>query len=171
MLLLLALWLHKTHRNCTIIARSSTNTVDLYASVWPQTARINTWRENSSLATTSVRQCSTCYGRDGTIASRSINRENNIEAFVIFKKIQFALGSPNRWEFYSRAKKGEQEHVPHFLHKTSKPGGFWRFTLYSCKSKARKCTKKCAAIRPIVVVNGIQRLFSVRYLFGEANFA
>ena len=63
-------------------------------------------------------------GRDGTIASRLINRENNIEALVILKKIQFALGSPNRYEFYSGAKKkmsgsgkSEQEHVPHFLHK------------------------------------------------------
>ena len=47
----------------------------------------------------------TCCGRDGTIASRSINRENNVEALVIFKKIQFALESPNRYEFYSGAKK------------------------------------------------------------------
>ena len=46
-----------------------------------------------------------CRGRDGTIASRSINRENNVEALVIFKKIQFALESPNRYEFYSGAKK------------------------------------------------------------------
>ena len=60
-------------------------------------------RDNAALANT--RQCSTCYGRDGTITSRSINRENNIEALVIFKKIQFALGSPNRYEFYSGAKK------------------------------------------------------------------
>ena len=64
-----------------------------------------------------------CNGRDGTIASRSINRENNIEALVIFKKIQFALGAPIRYESYSGAKKmsgsgkSEQEHVPHFLHK------------------------------------------------------
>ena len=28
---------------------------------------------------------------------------------------------------------------------------FGRFTLQSCKSTARKCTRKCAAIRPIVV--------------------
>ena len=43
--------------------------------------------------------------RETTIASRSINRENSIEALVIFKKIQFALGSLNRYEFYSGAKK------------------------------------------------------------------
>ena len=62
----------------------------------------------------------------------------NIEALVIFKKIQFAQG----YEFYNGAKKkmngsgkSEQE----------------RFTLQSCKSTARKCTRKCAAIRPIVV--------------------
>ena len=40
-----------------------------------------------------AQQCSTCYGRDGTIPSMSINRENNIEALVIFKKIQFARGA------------------------------------------------------------------------------
>ena len=40
-----------------------------------------------------------------TIASRSINRENSIEALVIFKKIQFSLRSLNRYEFYSGAKK------------------------------------------------------------------
>ena len=33
--------------------------------------------------------------------------------------------------------------------KTRKFSG--RFTLQSCKSTARKCTRKCAAIRPIVV--------------------
>ena len=74
MLLLLARLLHKTHRNCTIIARSSTTTVDLYASIWPQTTRFNTRRAYSSLATAFAQQCSTCYGRDGTIASRSIDR-------------------------------------------------------------------------------------------------
>ena len=63
-------------------------------------------------------------GRDGTIASRSINRENNIEVLVIFKKIQFALGSPTRYECYSGTKKmsdsgkSEQEHVTHLPHKT-----------------------------------------------------
>ena len=67
--------------------------------------RFNRRREYSSLATASARQSSTCYGRDGTIASRSINWENNIEALVIFRKIQFALGLPNRYEFYSGAKK------------------------------------------------------------------
>ena len=96
----------------------------VYASIWPQTARINKRREYwlffhvtltpnrpsvsynsnrmsillythvySSLATASTRQCITCYGRDGTIASRSINRENDIEDLVNFKKAQFVLGS------------------------------------------------------------------------------
>ena len=62
-------------------------------------------REYSSLVTSSTRQCSTCYRRDGTIASRSINQEINIEALVIFKKIQFSLGSLNRYKFYGGAKK------------------------------------------------------------------
>ena len=48
--------------------------------------------------------------------------------------------------------KSEQEHVPHFLHKKVKTRKFsGRFTLQSCKSSTRKCTRKCAAIRPIVV--------------------
>ena len=64
-----------------------------------------TWIQYSSLATASAQQCNTCYRRDGTIASRSINRENNIEALAIFKKIQIALGSPNTYEFYGGAKK------------------------------------------------------------------
>ena len=63
--------------------------------------------------------CNTCYGTDGTIASRSINLENNIEALVIFKKIQFALRSLNRYEFYRGAKKklaAVEEEQTHFLH-------------------------------------------------------
>ena len=48
MFLLLARWLHKTHRNCTIIARSSTNTVDLYASISQQTTRFKVARYSFS---------------------------------------------------------------------------------------------------------------------------
>ena len=52
----------------------------------------------------------------------------------------------------SGSRKSEQEHVPHFLHKKVKTRKFFgRFTLQSCKSTAGKCTRKCAAIRPIVV--------------------
>ena len=146
---LLARWLHHTHRNCTIIARSSTNTVDLYAPPRPQTGIIHTRREYSSLATASARQCSTCYGRDGTIASRSINRENNIEALVIFKKIQFALGSPNRYEFYSGAKKkmsgsgkSEQEHVPHSSIQRKNPGSFWTFHVVFTQNNGKEMYQK-----------------------------
>ena len=57
--------------------------------------------EYSSLATASARQCGTCYGRDGTFASSG----KNTEALVIFKKVQFAVGYPNRYEFYSGAKR------------------------------------------------------------------
>ena len=158
MLRFLARLLHKSHHNCPIIACSSTNTVDLYASIWPQTTRFNTRREYSRLATSSMQQWNTCYGRDGTIASKSINQENNIEALVIFKKIQFAVGLPNRYEFYSGAKKNERQRkkwtrtyttFPPQKVKTRKFSG--RFTLQSCKSTARKCTRKCAVIRPIVV--------------------
>ena len=48
--------------------------------------------------------------------------------------------------------KSEQQQVPHFLHKKVKTRKFsGRFTLQSCKSTTRKCTRKCAAVRPIVV--------------------
>ena len=40
-------------------------------------------------------------------------------------------------------------HISSINVKTRKFSG--RFTLQSCKSTARKCTRKCAAIRPIVV--------------------
>ena len=117
-----------------------------------------TWIQYSSLATASAQQCNTCYRRDGTIASRSINRENNIEALAIFKKIQIALGSPNIYEFYGGAKKNELQWkkwtrtcatFPPLKVKTRKFSG--RFTLQSCKSTARKCTRKCAEVWPIVV--------------------
>ena len=42
-------------------------------------------------------------------------------------------------------KKNEQEHVQHFLHKTCNQEVSGRFTLQSCKTTAKKCTKKCAA--------------------------
>ena len=42
-------------------------------------------------------------------------------------------------------KKSEQEHVRHFLHKTCNQEVSGRFTLQSCKTTAKKCTKKCAA--------------------------
>ena len=108
--------------------------------------------EYFSLVTVSARQCSTCYKRDGTIASRSINQENNIEVLVIFKKIQFAQGSLNRYEFYSRAKKTVSKNIYHISSiKRENQEVSGHFRLQSCKSMARKCTKKCAAIRPIVV--------------------
>ena len=93
-LLLLARWLHKTLCNCTIITCSSANTVDLYASIWLQTIRFNTRREYSSLTTTSARQCSTCYGRDGTIASRSIDTEWWSPVLVLARK-QKAIMRPS----------------------------------------------------------------------------
>ena len=56
-------------------------------------------------------------------------------------------------------KKSEQEHVRHFLHKTCKQEVSGRFTLQSCKTAAKKCTKKvcctckvaCLLIRSIAV--------------------
>ena len=51
----------------------------------------------------------------------------------------------------SSGRKSEQEHVPHFLRKTRKPGSFWTFHVVVMQTTARKCTKKCAGIRPTVV--------------------
>jgi len=83
-------------------ARSSTNTVDVYASIWPQTTRFNTTHEYSRLATASARQSSTCYGRDGTIASTSIDTERGSAALVLTRKqkviarpsVNFQQGGP-----------------------------------------------------------------------------
>ena len=49
----------------------------------------------SSLATASAQQCSTCYGRDGTIASRSINREGGTAALVLTRKEKSIVGPGN----------------------------------------------------------------------------
>ena len=54
-------------------------------------------------------------------------------------------------------KKSEQDHIQHFRHKTCNWEVFGSFTLLSCKTAAKKCTKKCATsekfffllIRPI----------------------
>ena len=56
-------------------------------------------------------------------------------------------------------KKSEQEHVRHFLHKTCNQEAFGSFTLQSCTTTAKKCTKKVCCtckvafllIRPIFV--------------------
>ena len=42
----------------------------------------------------------------------------------------------------SEKKKSEQEHVRHFLHKTFNEEVSGSFTLQSCKTTAKKCTKK-----------------------------
>ena len=97
--------------------------------------QVYTRREYSSLATASARQCSTCYGRDGTIVSRSINREKN----VIFKKTWFDWKKVNKKNTY---------HISSIKSENQEVSG--RFTLSLCKTAARKCTKKCAAVRPIV---------------------
>ena len=44
-----------------------------------------------------------------------------------------------------RVKKIEQQQVRHFLHKTCNQEVSGSFTLWSCKTRAKKCTKKCAA--------------------------
>ena len=58
-----------------------------------------------------------------------------------------------------RVKKSEQQQVRHFLHKTCNKKVSGSFTLWSCKTTAKKCTKKVCCtckvafllIRPIVV--------------------
>ena len=108
-----------------------------------------TWIQYSSLATASAQQCNTCYRRDGTIASRSINRENNIEALAIFKKIQIALGSPNIYEFYGGAKKNELQwkkwtrtvcHISSF--KSENQEVFWTFHFAVMQINGKEMYKK-----------------------------
>ena len=68
--------------------------INKHASIWPQTTRFSTRRDYSSLATASARQCSTCCGRDGTIASRSIDTERGSVSLVLARK-QKAIARPS----------------------------------------------------------------------------
>ena len=45
----------------------------------------------------------------------------------------------------SGSEKREQDHIQHFLHKTCNSEVSGSLTLSSCKTIAKKCTKKCAA--------------------------
>ena len=47
-------------------------------------------------------------------------------------------------------KKSEQDHIQHFLHKTCYYEVSGSFTLSSCKTTAKKCTKKFAARAKLV---------------------
>ena len=51
-------------------------------------------REYSSLGTMFAQQCSTCCGRDGTIASRSIDTDRRFAALVLTRK-QKAIAGPS----------------------------------------------------------------------------
>ena len=78
--------------------------------------------------------------------------ENFVAAVTKFEM----LSDTNTRRKYAAVKKSEQERVRNFLHKKKVSGSF---PLNSCKTTAKKCTKKCAArakvpfllIRPIVV--------------------
>ena len=84
----------------------------------------------------------------GTIASRSFNRENNIEALVIFKKIQFALGSTNRYEFYSGAKtkwaavEKVNKNMYHISSRKENQEVFWTFHVAVMQLKGKEMYKK-----------------------------
>ena len=72
--------------------------------------------------------------------------------------------------------KSEQEHVPHFLHKNWKPGIFLDVSRYNHANQRQGNVQESVQQLDLllfftVVVKGIQRLFSVKYLFGETNFA
>ena len=92
------------------------------------------------------------------------------ETFFVGETTWNFVAAVRKWEMLvaTRVKMGDsekksEEHVRHFLHKTSKQEVSGSFTLLSCKTTAKKCTKKrCAArafllIRPIVVVVFFQR--------------
>ena len=86
----------------------------------------------SSLATASARQCCTCYGRDGTITSGSINRENDRESPCISKRSNCPRIT-EKIRIYTGAKENERQWktwtrtCTTFLHKKWKQGSFWTF--------------------------------------------
>ena len=66
--------------------------------------------------------------------------------------------------------KSEQEHVPHFLHKNVNR----TFHVVVMQIKGKEMYKKSVLQLDLLLfftTLGIKRLFSVKYLFGEANFA
>ena len=73
----------------------------------------------------------------------------------------------------SGSRKSEQEHVPHFLHKTWTES-FWTFHVVVMQIKGKEMYLKSVLQLDLLLfftIMGIQRVFSVKYLFGEANFA
>ena len=64
--------------------------------------------------------------------------ENFVAAVTKFEM----LSDTNTRRKYAAVKKSEQERVRNFLHKKKVSGSF---PLNSCKTTAKKCTKKCAA--------------------------
>ena len=76
----------------------------------------------------------------------------------------------------SGSEKSEQEHVPHFLQKNVKTTKFLDVSRCSHANQRQGNVQKGVLQLVLllfftVLVKGIQRLFSVKYLFGEANFA
>ena len=58
------------------------------------------------------------------------------------EKMRNASGHQSKNE--RQQKKSEQDHIQHFRHKTCNWEVFGSFTLSSCKTVVKKCTKKCA---------------------------
>ena len=69
--------------------------------------------------------------------------------------------------------KSEQEHVPHFLHKKWKPGSFLDVSRCSHANQRQGNVQESVLQLDLLLsfIKGILRLFSVKYLFREANFA
>ena len=71
--------------------------------------------------------------------------------------------------------KSEQQHVPHLLQKKRKPGSFQDVSRCSHANQQQGNEQESVLQLDLllfftVLVKGIQRLFSVKYLFGEAYF-
>ena len=62
-------------------------------------------------------------------------------------------------------KKSEQDHIQHFRHKTCNWEVFGSFTLSSCKTVAKKCTKKCATSEKFFFANQTYFLFLFCFVF------
>ena len=94
------------------------------------------------------RQVSEAQREKGRQGFRARDKKQRRHFFVEMKKfcsggdkMRNASGHQCKGKMSGSEKKSERERVRHFLHK--KVSG--SFTLWSCKTTAKKCTKKCAA--------------------------
>ena len=108
------------------------------------------------------------------------NRENNIEALAIFKKIQIPRGSPNIYEFYGGAKKKKRAAVEkvnkNMYHisstKSENQEVFWTFHAAVMQINGKEMYKKvCCNLTYCCFSPFWSWASNDCFLSGEANFA